>query len=189
MLRLLKRKWWVTLVQGILLVIFSIYIFGNPIAVLGSLSLWVGIVVLASGTIGLISWSIASKEEKESLSMLWSLVTTVMGLLMLMNVLAMMKVLTIFFGGWMLFAGLAIFGSGWNSRKQSSLGWGAVVAGLLAALGGLGMIFNIKSGAIGISSLLGISVLLTGIAIILLALIKKTAVSKVRNALGNLKSN
>jgi hypothetical protein len=48
-----------------------------------------------------------------------------------------------------------------------------VVMGLLAALGGLGMVLNINSAAIGISSLLGVSVLLTGIAIILLAMIKK----------------
>jgi uncharacterized membrane protein HdeD (DUF308 family) len=73
----------------------------------------------------------------------------------------------------MLIAGLAVMMSGWKARKEHSLGWGAVFMGLLAALGGLGMVLNINSAAIGISSLLGVSVLLTGIAIILLAMIKK----------------
>jgi uncharacterized membrane protein HdeD (DUF308 family) len=189
MIRLLKRKWWVTLIQGILLVIFSFYIFTNPLAVLGTLSMWIGMVVLLSGAIGIIGWLLTSREERENLPLIWSLATTIMGGLMLMNTFAMMKALTIIFGCWMLMAGLAIFSSGWNVRKSHSLGWGAVVAGLLAGLGGLGMIFNIKSGAIGISSLLGISVLLSGIAIILLALIKKTVVNAVRGAVNEVNSN
>jgi len=185
---MLRRKWWITLIQGVLLVIFSVYIFGNPIAVLGTISLWIGLVVLISGAIGLIAWLVGVKEERESMSLLWSVVTTVMGILMLMNVFTMMKLLTIFFGCWMLVAGLAVFRSGWRSRKEHSLGWGAVVTGLLAALGGLAMIFKIGAGAIGISSLLGVSVLFTGVAIILLALIKKATVNHVRGVVENIKS-
>jgi len=175
MLRLLKRKWWVTLIQGILLLIFSFYIFGNPIIVLHSISIWIGVAVLLSGAIGLVAWLLDNEADRETMALIWSLVTAIAGVLMLANIFSMMKAVTVVFGSWMLLAGLAVFYSGLKARKINSLGWGAVIAGLLAALGGLGMILNINSGAIGISSLLGISVLLTGIAIVLLAMIKKTA--------------
>ena len=173
MLRLLKRKWWVTLIQGILLIILSFYIFGNPVIVLHTISIWVGVAILLSGAIGLVAWLMESEDERDTMSLIWSLVTAIVGIIMLANIFSMMRAVTIVFGGWMLLAGLAVFYSGWKARKKYSLGWGAVIAGLLGALGGLGMILNMSSGAVGISSLLGISVLLTGIAIILLAMVKK----------------
>lgn len=167
------------MIQGILLLIFSFYIFGNPLIVLHTISIWIGVVVLLSGAIGLVAWLMDSEGDRDSMALIWSLVTAITGVLMIANIFSMMKAVTVVFGGWMLLAGLAVFYSGLKARKINSLGWGAVIAGLLAALGGLGMILNINSGAIGISSLLGISVFLTGIAIVLLAMIKKSALKMV----------
>ena len=174
MLRLLKRNWWLTLIQGILMIIFSFYIFGNPVIVLHTISLWIGVAILLSGAIGLAAWMMESKDDKDTMALIWSLVTAIAGVIMLANIYSMMKAVTVIFGTWMLLAGLAVFYSGWKARKNYSLGWGAVIAGVLAALGGLGMILNMSSGAIGITSLLGISVMMAGIAIILLAMVKKS---------------
>jgi uncharacterized membrane protein HdeD (DUF308 family) len=173
MLRLLKRKWWLTLIQGLLFIFLSFYIFGNPVIVLHTVSVWISIAVLLSGAIGLVAWLMENEDERDTWSLIWSLVTAIAGIIMLANIFSMMRAVTIVFGGWMLLAGLAVSYSGLKARKKYSLGWGAVIAGLLAALGGLGMMLNMSSGAVGISSLLGISVLLTGIAIILLAMVKK----------------
>ncbi|HZV44609.1 MAG TPA: DUF308 domain-containing protein [Saprospiraceae bacterium] len=188
MLRLLKRKWWVTLIQGILLVIFSIYIFMNPVAILASISFWVGLVVLISGSIGIIAWIIAPKEERENINLFLSIITTIVGIVMLTHIFTMMKLVTVVFGAWMVLAGLAVFWSGWGAKKEHSLGWGAVITGFLAALGGTAMILNFSAGAIGISTWLGISVLFTGVAIILLALIKKRAINVVRGAVADVKA-
>ena len=46
MLQLLFRKWWVVLLQGILLIILSIYVFQNPVEVLAGISFWCGLFVL-----------------------------------------------------------------------------------------------------------------------------------------------
>ena len=63
MLQLLSRKWRVLLLQGILLIILSIYIFQNPVVVLTGISLWSGLVVLATGLLGII----ADKPEREGM--------------------------------------------------------------------------------------------------------------------------
>jgi uncharacterized membrane protein HdeD (DUF308 family) len=73
MLKLLFRKWWVILLQGILLIILSIYIFNNPVAVLAGISLWFGILVVISGVIGIIVWLFADSLEREEMSLLWSI--------------------------------------------------------------------------------------------------------------------
>ena len=65
MLKLLFRKWWVVLLQGILLIILSVYIFQNPVAVLTGISFWFGLVVLATGYWGLLpGWLLINQKEK-----------------------------------------------------------------------------------------------------------------------------
>ena len=65
MVRLLFRKWWVILLQGILLVILSIYIFNYPAIVLAGISLWFGLLLLITGGVGIISWLSGDKQERE----------------------------------------------------------------------------------------------------------------------------
>jgi uncharacterized membrane protein HdeD (DUF308 family) len=56
-----------------------------------------------------------------------------------------------------------------------------VVAGIM-------MIFNVGLGAVGISTLLGIQVLLTGTALVLFSFAKKALMGKVRDKVDSFKS-
>jgi uncharacterized membrane protein HdeD (DUF308 family) len=173
MLQLLFRKWWVVLLQGILLIILSIYIFQNPVEVLAGISFWFGLVVLATGVLGIIGWLAADKSEREGMSLFWSILTAAFGLLMLLHLLVTMKTLTVIFGLWMLLTGVLLVQSGWSLRSRNSFGWIMVIAGVLSAVAAVMMVFNIGTGAVGISTLLGLQVLLTGIALVLLSFTKK----------------
>jgi len=57
-----------------------------------------------------------------------------------------------------------------------------VIAGLLCIVAAVMMMMNIGSGAIAISTLLGVQVLFTGIALVLLSIAKKMVVKTVRQA-------
>src|SRR5437764_7624744 len=140
MLQLLFRKWWVVLLQGILLIILSIYIFQNPVEVLAGISLWCGLLVLAAGLLGIIAWLAADKPEREGMSLLWSILTAAFGLLMLLHLLVTMKTLTVIFGLWMLVTGLLLVQSGWSLRSKSSFGWIMVIAGVLSAVAAVMMV-------------------------------------------------
>jgi len=58
-----------------------------------------------------------------------------------------------------------------------------VIAGLLCVVAAVMMITNIGSGAIAISTLLGLQALFAGIALVLLSLAKRMVVKTVRQAL------
>ena len=183
MLKLLFRKWWVVLLQGILLIILSVYIFQNPVAVLTGISFWFGLVVLATGLLGIIGWLAADKPEREGMSLFWSILTAAFGLLMLLHLLVTMKTLTVIFGLWMLLTGVLLVQSGWSLRS-----WIMVIAGVLSAVAAVMMVFNIGTGAVGISTLLGLQVLLTGIALVLLSFTKKIVGGRVKDKIESLKS-
>ncbi len=188
MLQLLFRKWWVVLLQGILLIILSIYIFQNPVEVLAGISLWFGLLVLAAGVLGVIGWLAADRPEREGMSLFWSILTAAFGLLMLLHLLVTMKTLTVIFGLWMLVTGLLLVQSGWSLRSKNSFGWIMVIAGVLSAVAAVMVVFNIGTGAIGISTLFGLQVLLTGIALILLSFAKKVVAGTVKDKIESLKS-
>lgn len=188
MLQTMLKKWWLILIQGILMIILSYFIFDNPAAVLAGISLWFGIIVIMIGLMGIVGWMVTPSKDRETISLIWSLLTGLFGLLMLMNMFATMKTLTIIFGIWMLVTGYNLFTSGWPRRQDGWMGWLLVIVGILSALAGIMMITNIGAAAIGISTLLGFQVLIAGIALVLLALVKKTVVSNVGERVEELKS-
>lgn len=188
MLQMVFRKWWLILLQGILMIVLSYFIFDNPVAVLAGISLWFGIVVILIGLTGIVVWMITPAADRETVSLIWSLATALLGLLMLMNMFATMKTLTIIFGIWMLVTAYHLLTTGWQLRQDGWLGWLLVIVGILSAIAGIMMITNIGAGAIGISTLLGFQVLLAGIAMVLFAFVKKAIVNKIGGRIEELKT-
>ena len=186
MLKLLFRRWWVLLIQGILLIILAIFIFNNPINVLAGISIWVGILVVIAGMAGIFGWLSAEKEEKESGSLLWSIVTVLFGIVLLSNLLATMKALTILFGVWLLLGGIHLIRSGLALRRESaSSGVFIIITGVLAVLVALATIFKIGTGAVTISILLGLQVLLIGLALVIFSITKKMLAGKIKERFGS----
>ncbi len=187
MLQQLFRKWWVILLQGILLIILSIYIFSNPAEVLAGISFWFGLIVVVAGLLGIIGWFVADKSEKEDMSLVWSILTSAFGFLMLFNLVAIMKAITVIFGLWILVSGLLLLINSWSLKGGNPISWVMAVAGILSLLAAVMMIFNLGIGAIGISTLLGLQVLLTGIALVLLSFAKKMVMARVNKKIESVK--
>lgn len=182
------RKWWVILIQGILMVLLGFYCFSNPADVLAGISLWFGLITLITGITGLFGWIFAGSGERDGGSLLWSILTAIFGILILMHLLAAMKAITIIFGLWILFSGFTLISSGWNLRKEHFFGWLIIILGILAVIAGFMMITNIGSGAEGVSTILGLSVFFSGIGLIILSVSKKMLIGKLKDKVESLKS-
>ncbi|HEY6506347.1 MAG TPA: DUF308 domain-containing protein [Chitinophagaceae bacterium] len=174
------RKWWVILLQGILLIIISFIFFNNPVEVLTVISFWVGLLILTAGALGLIGYLLLGKEERENSVLWWSLATLVFGILSVSKLGLTMKVITVLFGIWILIVGFWLFTAGWEHRKSGGSGWLMLLAGIFSIASGIAVIFDLATGAVWISTLLGIQALLAGLGLIILALIKRKLVKKIK---------
>jgi uncharacterized membrane protein HdeD (DUF308 family) len=188
MIQLLFRKWWLILIQGILLIILSMYIFNNPVIVLAALSFWFGVLVISAGIIGIVTWFFADPIEKEEMSLLWSVFSVGFGIVLLMNLVVTMKTITMVFAFWMLITGFKLIQSGWLLKTKNSFGWLMILVGLFSVIASVMMFFNLGTGAIGVSTLLGLQVLFTGIALVLLSFAKKAVIGIVKEKIESLKS-
>ena len=63
-----------------------------------------------------------------------------------------------------------------------------VIAGVLSAVAAVMMVFNIGTGAVGISTLLALQVLLTGLALVLLSFARKVLAGRIKDKIESLKS-
>jgi uncharacterized membrane protein HdeD (DUF308 family) len=178
MTNLLLKKWWVLLLQGILLIVLGIFIMRYPGKMLLGLSVWLGILTLMAGTVGLFGYFGTPKEERETTGLLWSILTIVFAFLLLGNIVVTMKLLIIFFGSWVSVTGIFLVRQGWELKNRSGFGWFVLILGAIAAVAGLMMAFNLHKGVIGISLFLGFQAIFLGFDFILIGLLKRGVVKK-----------
>ena len=173
----LFRKWWLILVQGVLLIMLSIYVFGHPGIALASLALWLSILILISGFAGLLAWWLTSSDAREISSLLWSVGSIVVGLVLLIKTYFTMQLLAILVGTWMIVTGGWLMQQGWSQRGKGFVFWVIFIPGLFSLITGLMAIFNTATGATAVSIIVGIQLLLAGIALVVLAFVKRKIVS------------
>ena len=172
------RKWWVSLIQGIVLIILSIYIFNNPLDALKGISVWIGILILFTGLVGIISWMAADGERKGYSSLLWSFLTIVFRIILLLNLFATTRIVEILFGLWMVFLGLHFIEDGLVFKKHQPFRWVTVIAGVLCIISAAVLIFDLGTG-IGVSLFIGVQILLSGIALVFISFARKEAANKI----------
>ncbi|HMK17908.1 MAG TPA: DUF308 domain-containing protein [Chitinophagaceae bacterium] len=166
------RPWWVAMIQGIALIIMSIYVLNNPLNALKGISVWIGVLIFFTGIVGIVSWLFADRDAREVGGLIWSLITFVLGILMLMHLFATTRMITILFGLWMVFLGLHFIESGLIFKKHQPFRWTTVIAGLICIFAAVVLIFNLGTGA-GASLFIGVQMLLGGIALIIISFARK----------------
>jgi uncharacterized membrane protein HdeD (DUF308 family) len=189
MLKTMLKKWWMILVQGLLLILLGIYLMNHPGELLVGLSFWLGILVLGTGVAGVAGYFASEKEEREMAALGWSLVTILLGVIMIGNMLVTTKVVTILFAFWMLATGVLLGNYGLQLKEDHhTFGWIILIVGVLSVILGIMMLFNMGMAAVGISTLLGLQTILAGLGFILLAFIKRFAGKKIKQKVASLKS-
>jgi len=180
---LLFRKWWVILIQGILVIGLSLYVFSHPGIALASLALWLSILILISGVAGLLGWWLGTRE---TLSLLWSIGSIVVGLVLLTKADFTIQLLSVLVGIWMIVTGGWLMQQGWMQRHNRFVAWIIFIPGLFSLITGVMAIFNRATGATAVSIIVGIQLLLAGIALVVLAFVKRKVVSIVKDKVSEL---
>ena len=182
------RTWWVILLQGVLLIGLSIFIFGHPGIALASLAVWFSILILISGFVGLIAWWLTRSTSRETLSLLWSIGSIVLGLVLLTKAEFATQLLATLVGIWMIVTGGWLIQQGWTQRRNGFVAWVILIPGLVSVLTGIMAIFNKATGAVAVSIIVGIQLLLAGIALTVLAFVKRKIVAAVKDQAAELRT-
>lgn len=131
-----KHYWWIPLVSGITLLFFGIWFFVAPLDSFKSLTIVFGLVIMLSGAYEMY---VAIKNRKvvfDYLSFLWGgLLNVILGILLILNPEAILWIISLVIGFWMIFKGGEQVKKALQRKKQGSDRWkGTLIFGIVLIL-------------------------------------------------------
>ena len=160
----LSRVLWI--IAGVLLIVAGVYCFVSPEAALSGLSLILGLAMLFSGIVDIV---IFASSRRFMLGSGWFLLdgifTVLLAIFLLCNQAFTMLSLPFIFGMWLLFGGISRFVSSFDLQRLGVRGWGWFTAlGILLTVAGILSFYDPISGAMALSWIVGLVLILQGIA-------------------------
>jgi uncharacterized membrane protein HdeD (DUF308 family) len=167
----LFKNWWLILIKGIILIILSFVVFRHPVSALVGIALYIGIALLLTGIV-LIITSITARKLMENWG--WKLgegvFDTLFGFILLTHPGVTAVVLPFIVGFWVLFYGIMLFVDSFGIKKAGLKGWWIqLITGILTVIIGYTITFNPVAGMLTITMFMGIAILLFGIYNVVLA--------------------
>ena len=173
MLQKLLQTWWSNLIKGLSFILMSFSIMSNPIRFLETIALWLGILVFLAGLSGIAFYIVSKAEKKNLFSLISSVVIALLGLTMISRIGATEKVITVIFGLLVVIAGVNIVIGSVKARNGFRFWWIPLLIGVLAVATGVQSMLRLQEGARSLTTLIGVSLLLTGVGLVILSLVKK----------------
>lgn len=159
------KYWWLVLINGIIMIVLSFFIFGNPAGTLVGLALYIGISLMVTGVLLIIS-SLSNRESDTQWG--WNLaggiVDVIFAFILLSNPAVTATVFPFVVGFWMIFYGVTLFVSSFGNKKDGDKNWWVnLVGGILTVIVGYIIMSDIITGAIAITFWIGSGFMLFGI--------------------------
>jgi len=157
--------WWMVLIKGILMILLSILIFANPSGTLLGLALYMGIVLLITGLLMIITAISTRKLDSDwGWKLTEGILELIFGFILLSNPAITAAVLPFVVGFWMLFYGIMLFVGSFSLKKAGDSNWWlGLIGGILTALFGYIIMTDFMSGMIAITVWFGIGFMVFGL--------------------------
>ena len=164
---LANKNWWSVLIKGLILIILAFVVFSNPGVTIIGISLFLGLGLLLTGIVISIM-ALAGKKEMDNWG--WKLAEGLLdilfGFILIANPEITAVIIPFLIGFWAIFYGVLLTVGAFSTAKFS---WALLIGGILIILFGNIILFNPIIFGITISVWIGITLLVTGIANVVLA--------------------
>ena len=159
------KYWWLVLIKGIILVGLSFFIFGHPVSALVGLALYIGISLMVTGIL-LVITGLSNRKEDDQWG--WKLAEGIMDVvfafILLSNPAVTATVFPFVVGFWMIFYGIMMFVGSFGNKKDGDKSWWMnLLGGILNVIVGYIIMNDIIAGAFAITFWIGTGILIFGI--------------------------
>lgn len=180
---ILSRFWWMSLLRGVLWIVFGVLLYRQPAISIAALTFLFGLFVLADG-IGNAVTAIAGRGQHEDwwLLLLTGLLGIGVGLLSLYNPLLTALALLFYIAIWAVATGVLQVVAAIRLRKEIQGEFWLVLGGLASIAFGVLAMLNPVAGKLTVLWLISIFSIVYGIALIALALKARSFAGRVRDA-------
>ena len=153
------RHWWVFLLRGILFMLVGIYMICSPATGFVALGFFFGLVILLTGIAELLRVSSDRTSGSRGFHLAMGIIDILLGIVFIGHIAAGVAVLRIIGGLWFLFRGSSLI----RFSRHMHTSWLLVLGGIITAIFGLMIIFNVVFGSLTIIFFTAFAFLIMGV--------------------------
>ena len=154
-----------TLISGGIFILVGIFCFANPGATILSFSFILGLAMIFFGLCGGLTYN-ANKNSHETSGWILeeTIITTILGIVVITNKIVTDDIVPVFFGMWIMFAGVMRVVEAFSLREKGARVWSFSLGfGLLSVLAGVYAFIDPISTTISLPILIGVFFLIQGL--------------------------
>jgi uncharacterized membrane protein HdeD (DUF308 family) len=121
------NKWWLMLARGVLLIFFSYFLFTQPARLISTAAAIAGFIALLAGTISIIGYFLAGKNEKTRVELLSGFFSCIAGLFFLSGTVLSYQLVNYFFAAYMIVNAIMLVNTGWHLKVEIKWWWYSVL--------------------------------------------------------------
>lgn len=165
------KRWWISLILGVLFIVMGIWIFRTPLESFITLSIIFSMIILFSGIFGII-FSIAERKDLKGWGwyLTGGILDLVIGLLLVSHPVMTMAILPLYIGFWLLFQGIFSVGFSFQLNSYNVPNWGWLLFfGILTVLFAILLLANPIIASLSIVYMASFAFVFAGIFRVMLA--------------------
>lgn len=154
-----------TIIISLALIILSIFLIAKPLESLNAIMTIIGIILIISGIIQLITYFTSSKELKAfSFKLILGISSIILGIIIIVNTSAINSILTGVIGAWIIIQSIIKLQIAFNLKELANSNWKAItILSIITLIVGIFIVFNPFGAIITIGRISGIMLLSTEI--------------------------
>lgn len=162
----------ITIIAGVLMLLTGVWCFANPGASFLSMAFVLGLSMVIAGVTGALNYFLEKNRHAEgSWVVAESILTFLLGCVVLSNQLIVDAMIIVFFGMWLMFSGCLRIVASFQLRKLEEPNWGWTLGfGILGVLGGLYAFLNPIALGLAVIVLLGVFFIIQGANVLVLGI-------------------
>lgn len=161
-----------TIISGILMLLAGLWCFANPGASFMSLAFILGVVMIIAGLTGAVNYFTEKNRNAEGGWVIAeSILTFILGCIVILNQIVIEAMVLIFFGMWLLFSGCLRIVAAFQLRKLKEKSWHwTLVFGILASVVGLYAFINPLTLGLSVVLIVGIFFIVQGANVLVIGI-------------------
>lgn len=177
------KRWWISLILGVLFIMMGIWVFRTPIESFITLSIVFSVLILFSGIFGII-FSIAERKDLKGWGwyLTGGILDLLIGILLVSHPAMTMAILPLYVGFWLLFQGIMSIGFSFQFKSYKVPNWGWLLfSGILTVIFAVLLLANPVFASFSIVYMASFAFLFAGIFRIILAFDLKKIHKKIKD--------
>lgn len=153
-----------SIITSIVFIALGMFLFLKPETTISTISYIIGIVILLLGAFSVVKHFSDKEQNSFDFSLVYGILSIIVGIVIIVNPTALAKIITFVLGFWIVINSIIKIQYSLDLKKYNNNAWiPTLVIGLLTLIWGLILVFNPFGGALDITKLIGLFIIIYSI--------------------------